>query len=204
MQILFETRMTSGQYVSERRWRTAMLSSCPLHPRGGCGFRGHGSYERKTPPGLRVARWYCSEGQVTFSLLPDFMAASYRGTLGEVEHAVRIAQQAASVAAAAQQLRPELDDQRSAERWLRRRVSALRSGLSSLVTSVPALFGVTSTLSAVAAKLGAETGRVLEAVRAASTPLLALMATPLGFRHRSPTSQQSAEALQHAMGPAPG
>ena len=204
MQILLKIGMTSEQYVSERGWLVATLTSCPVHPTGGCGFRAHGSYGRKTPAGLRVARFYCAEGQVTFSLLPDFMAASYRGTLGEVEDAVRVAEQAASIVAAAQQLRPELDDQRSAARWLRRRVSALRRGLSSLVTSVPALFGVTSTLSAVATKLGAEAGRVLEAAREAAQPLLALMATPLGFRHRSSTSEQSVLALQHTMGPAPG
>jgi hypothetical protein len=204
MQILFETRMTSGQYVSERGWRTARLSSCPLHPQGGCGFRGHGSYERKTPPGLRIARWYCAEGQVTFSLLPDFMAASFVGVLGEVERAARVAEETANVAAAAQQLRPELDDQRSAARWLRRRLSALRRGLSSLVTSVPELFGVAATLSAVATKLRAEAGRVLEVARSVAMPLLAVMATPLGFRHRSPTLESSAVALQHAMGPAPG
>jgi hypothetical protein len=132
------------------------------------------------------------------------MAASHRGTLGEVEHAVLVAEQAGSLAAAAQQLRPELDDHRSAERWLRRRLSALRSGLSSLVTSVPELFGVAATLSAVAAKLRVEAGRVLEVARSAAMPLLAVMATPLGFRHRSPTSEPSAVALQHAMGPAPG
>ena len=204
MQILFETRMTSEQYVSERGWLAATLSRCPVHPSGGCGFRAHGSYGRKTPAGLRIARWYCAEGQVTFSLLPDFMAASFVGTLGDVEHAARVAEETASVAAAAQQLRPELDDHRSAERWLRRRLSALRSGLSSLVTSVPELFGVAATLSAVAAKLKTEAGRVLEVARSAAMPLLAVMATPLGFRHRSPTSGQRVLALQHAMGPAPG
>jgi hypothetical protein len=200
MQILFETRMTSEQYVNERGWQRATLSRCPVHPSGGCGFRAHGSYGRKTPAGLRIARWYCAKGQVTFSLLPDFMAASFVGMLGEVEHAARVAEETASVAAAAQQLRPELDDQRSAERWLRRRLSALRSGLSSLVTSVPELFGVAATLSAVAARLRVEAGRVLEVARSAAMPLLAVMATPLGFRHRLP----SAVALQHAMGPAPG
>jgi hypothetical protein len=204
MQILFKTRMTSEQYVSERGWQAATLSSCPVHPNGGCGFRAHGSYGRKTPAGLRIARWYCAQGQVTISLLPDFMAASFVGMLGEVEHAARVAEETASLAAAAQQLRPELDDPRSAERWLRRRLSALRSGLSSLVTSVPELFGVAATLSAVASTLGAEVGRVLEAARAAATPLLAAMASPLGFRHRARPWVQKAVALQHAMGPAPG
>ena len=204
MQILFETRMTSEQYVSERGWQSATLSRCPAHPSGGCGFRAHGSYGRKSPAGLRIARWYCAKGQVTFSLLPDFMAAGFVGVLGEVERAARVAEETASVAAAAQQLRPELDDHRSAERWLRRRLSALRSGLSSLVTSVPELFGVAATLSAVAAKLKAEAGRVLEVARSAGVALLAVMATPLGFRHRWPTSEPSAVAMQHAMGPAPG
>jgi hypothetical protein len=204
MQILFETRMTSEQYVSEQGWLGATLLSCPVHPSGGCGFRGHGSYQRKTPTGLRVARFYCAEGHVTISLLPDFMAASFSGLLSDVEQAARIAERAASVAAAAKQLRPELGDERSAARWLRRRLSALRSGLSSLVTSVPEMFGVAPTLSAVAARLAAAADEVLVAARARATSLLDRLATPLGFRHRSPVSTHNAPAMQHAMGPAPG
>jgi hypothetical protein len=204
MQILFETRMTSEQYVSEQGWLGATLSNCPVHASGGCGFRAHGSYARKTPAGLRVARFYCAAGHVTISLLPDFMAASFSGQLSEFEQAARVAEQTASVAAAAQQLRPELGDERSAGRWLRRRLSALKSGLSSLVTSVSELFGVAPTLSAVAARLAAAADRVLVSARTRATSLLDRMATPLGFRHRSPVSPHNALAMQHAMGPAPG
>lgn len=204
MQILFETTMTSEQYVSEQRWQEATLLSCPVHPSGGCGIRAHGSYRRKTPTGLRVARFYCAEGHVTISLLPDFMAASFSGPLSEFEQAARVAEQAASVAAAAQQLRPELGDERSAARWLRRRLSALKSGLTALVTSVPELFGVAPTLSAVAARLAVAADRVLAAARVRATPLLDRIATPLGFRHRSLLSAKNAESMQQSMGPAPG
>jgi len=204
MQILFETRMTSEQYVSEQGWERATLLSCPVHPSGGCGIRAHGSYRRKTPTGLRVARFYCAEGHVTISLLPEFMAASFSGQLSEFEQAARVAEDAASVLAAAQQLRPELHDERSAARWLRRRLSALKSGLSSLVTSVPELFGVAPTLTAVGARLAAAAGRVLIAARSKAASLLSRMATPLGFRHRSAVSTNNAESMQQAMGPAPG
>jgi hypothetical protein len=204
MQILFETRMTSEQYVSEQGWLGATLLSCPVHPSGGCGIRAHGSYRRKTPTGLRVARFYCAEGHVTISLLPEFMAASFSGLLSEVEQAARVAEQAPSVAAAAQQLRPELGDERSAARWLRRRLSALKSGLTALVTSVPELFGVAPTLSAVAARLAAAADRVLVEARLRATTLLDRIATPLGFRHRSLVSTNNAESMQHTMGPAPG
>jgi hypothetical protein len=204
MQILFETTMTSEQYVSERRWQEATLLSCPVHPSGGCGLRAHGSYRRKTPTGLRVARFYCAAGHVTISLLPEFMAASFRGLLSEVEQAVRTAEEAPSVVAAAQQLRPELNDERSAARWLRRRLTALKSGLSSLVTSVPELFGVAPTLSAVGARLAASADGVLIAARSKATSLLGRMATPLGFRHRAVVSTNNAESMQQSMGPAPG
>jgi hypothetical protein len=151
-----------------------------------------------------VARFYCAAGHVTISLLPDFMAASFSGELSEFEQAARVAEQTASVAAAAQQLRPELVDERSAARWLRRRLSGLKSGLTALVTSVPDLFGVAPTLSAVAARLAAAADRVLIAARSRVTTLLDRMATPLGFRHRSLESTINAESMQHTMGPAPG
>ena len=204
MQILIETTMTSEQYVSEQRWLEATLLRCPVHPSGGCGIRAHGSYRRKTPTGLRVARFYCAVGHVTISLLPDFMAASFSGQLSDFEQAARVAEQAPSVAAAAQQLRPELGDERSAARWLRRRLSVLKSGLTALVTSVPELFGVAPTLSAVAVRLAAAADRILVAARLRATTLLDRMATPLGFRHRSLVSTNNAESMQQAMGPAPG
>jgi hypothetical protein len=151
-----------------------------------------------------VARFYCAEGHVTISLLPDFMAASFGGLLSEVEQAARVAEQAPSVAAAAQQLRPELGDERSAARWLRRRLSALKSGLTALVTTVPELFGIAPTLSAVALRLAAAADRVLVTARLRAVSLLGRMATPFGFRHRSLVSTSNALAMQHAMGPAPG
>ena len=204
MQILIETTMTSEQYVSERRWLEATLLVCPVDPSGGSGIRAHGSYRRKTPAGLRVARFYCAEGHVTISLLPDFMGASFSGQLSEFEQAARVAEQARSVAAAAQQLRPDLSDERSAARWLRRRLSALKSGLTALVTSVPELFGVSPTLSAVSERLAAVADGVLVAARLRATKLLDRMSTPLGFRHRPAVSTNNALAMQHTMGPAPG
>jgi len=132
------------------------------------------------------------------------MAASFSGQLSDFEQAARVAEQAPSVAAAAQQLRPELGDERSAARWLRRRLSVLKSGLTALVTSVPELFGVAPTLSAVAVRLAAAADRILVAARLRATTLLDRMATPLGFRHRSLVSTNNAESMQQAMGPAPG
>lgn len=108
------------------------------------------------------------------------------------------------MAAAAQQLRPDLSCERSAARWLRRRLSALKSGLTALVTSVPELFGVAPTLSAVSERLAAVADRVLVAARLRATKLLDWMSTPLGFRHRSAVSTNNALAVQHTMGPAPG
>ena len=66
--------------------------SCPVHPSGGRGIRAHGSYRRKTPAGLRVARFYCAEGHVTVGLLLDFMGANFSGQLSEFEQAARVAE----------------------------------------------------------------------------------------------------------------
>jgi hypothetical protein len=67
--------------LRKQGWLSATLPRCPLHPQGGCGFARHGTYERVSPPGTRVARWYCPEGHCTFSLLPDCLAARLSGTL---------------------------------------------------------------------------------------------------------------------------
>jgi hypothetical protein len=201
MQILFETQMTSEEYVSERGWERATLDSCPVHRDSDCGLRAHGSYARKHPTGVRIARWYCASGQVTFSLLPEFLAAGFSATLSELEAATTLSEQASSINEAARQLRPELDDERTAARWLRRRLSAISQGLTALVTSLPELWGTAPTLSAVGAKLGAAGGAILVTLRRTALSLLSALPAPLGFRHRRTAVRNSAEALQHTVGP---
>ena len=51
VQLRFETGLTGAEYVTREAWREARLSHCPLHPRGGCGFARHGTYERKSAGG---------------------------------------------------------------------------------------------------------------------------------------------------------
>lgn len=204
MQILFETQMTSDAYVSERGWERATLDSCPVHPERDCSLRAHGSYARKHPAGLRIARWYCAAGQVTFSLLPEFLAAGFSATLPELEAAAAVSEWAASISEAARQLRPELDDERSAVRWLRRRLSAIGQGLTALVTSLPELAGTAPTLSAIGTRLGVAAGGILMALRKSATLVLGGLPTPIGFRHRRTEVRNSAEPLQHSTGPAVG
>jgi hypothetical protein len=204
MQILFETQMTSDAYVSERGWERATLDSCPVHPENDCSLRAHGSYARKHPAGLRIARWYCAAGQVTFSLLPEFLAAGFSATLPELEAAAAVSERAVSISEAARQLRPELDDERSAVRWLRRRLSAIGQGLTAVVTSLPELWGTAPSVSAIGAKLEAAGGAILVALRRAAASLLSVLLAPIGFRHRRTVVRNGAEALQHTVGPVRG
>jgi len=90
VQIPLRTTSSVEVYVATEEWRSARLPCCPLHPAGGCGFARHGSYERVTPPRLRIARWYCRHGRRTFSLIPDFLAARLPGTLALIERCVAV------------------------------------------------------------------------------------------------------------------
>ena len=105
VQLRFQSGHTGEQYVRAEAWRDARLARCPNHPHGGCSLARHGTYERKTPRGVRVARWYCPESHTTFSLLPDCLAARLPGTLADLEAAVAVAEQAPSLAAAADAVR---------------------------------------------------------------------------------------------------
>src|SRR5690606_14706893 len=134
VQLRFQTKLTDEEYVIQRGWETATLSSCPVHPRGGCKFSRHSSYERKVPAGTRVARYYCRTAGVTFSLLPDCLASRLSGSLAQVEVAVAVAEAAPTLTEAARQLRPELTDVRHALRWLRRRTTPVYATLTALVT----------------------------------------------------------------------
>ena len=109
-------------YVAERAWERAVLGECPFHPAGGCGVAGHGSYPRVHPPGMRVARFWCSLARRSISLLPLFLAARLPSTLDEIEAVLDAVEAAPSIAAAADVVRPAESENAvtsiSAARWV--------------------------------------------------------------------------------------
>ena len=206
MQLRFATNLTSEQYVSEKAWRGASLARCPLHSEGGCGFKRNGTYKRTEPPGVRVPRWYCPDGQTSFSLLPDCLAAKLPGSLAELEQVVTELEQAPSVEAAADQLRPDIELP-GRLRWVRRRASLVHAALVALIGLLPELLsGCEPTLGSVGAGLDSELGSVLPAVRAVAEAQLQAqlqaLPPPLGFGSRSVQQVPgSGRRRQHDSGP---
>jgi hypothetical protein len=202
VQLRFQSGHTSESYVTEQGWRSASLLCCPLHPRGGCGFARHTCYERKTPPGTLIARWYCRKGRCTFSLLPDHLAARFPGTLSDIEQVVAAAEQAKSVEATANELRRDDISLTSAVRWVRRRVVLVRRLLITVVGLLPdPLQGCVPTLAEVGARLGSD--EVLIRLRALAAAHLPFLARPLGFRPPPALAGEHKAAFQHDMGPDP-
>ena len=177
MQLRFACGLTGGDYVSQRGWEQASLPRCPLHPKGGCGFSRHGTYRRVSPPGTRIARWYCPTGHRTFSLLPDCLAARLSGTLAEVEAVVRQVEQAPSLEAACRDLRPAIELP-GVLRW----VQAVHAALQALKGLWPERFPCVPTLAAFAVCLGGT--EVLVALRPIGEPFLQNLSNPLGFHPR--------------------
>ena len=201
MQLRFACPYTGAEYVSHEGWIEASLPRCPLHPQGGCHFARHGTDERVSPPGTRVARWYCPEGQRTFSLLPDCLAARLSGTLSEVEALVRAAEQAPSLEALCETQRLDVELP-GALRWVRRRVRDVRD----ILTTIKGLLGegfvtVAPTLTAFSAHLGV--AEVLVALRGIAAPWLAVLPSPLGFLPRRRGRETVGEARQQDAGPDP-
>jgi hypothetical protein len=200
VQLRYACALTGAQYVTQQAWERASLPRCPLHPQGGCGVARHGTYPRVSPPGTRVARWYCRRGQRTFSLLPDCLAAHLSGTLSEVEAVVRAVEQAPSLEAACQELRPDIELP-GVLRWARRRVQAVQAALQALKGLWPEQFPCAPTLLAFAACLGVS--EVLLALRPISEPFLQHLPSPLGFCPRRPLGGGRGRARQHQAGPDP-
>lgn len=202
VQLRFDTGLADEEYVTRELWRSASLTRCPLHPRGGCGFASHGSYLRKRPAGTRVARWYCRKGHCTFSLLPDHLAARLPGTLAEIEQAAAAAESAPSLQACADALRPDPIGLPGALRWLRRRIEYVRALLPTVVALLPQqLQGCAATIADVRGRLGVQ--QALVKLRSMLAAHLGALATPVGLRPRSHRGEPRARGFQQPMGPDP-
>ena len=201
MQLRFATGLTSESYVSRQAWREASLAHCPLHPTGGCGWARHGTYARVHPAGARVARWYCPRGHRTFSLLPDCLAARLPGTLEEVEQVVVVAEQAKSLEAAADQLRPDIDLP-GAMRWVRRRVKAIHGALTTLLGLLPERFlGCLPRVVSLREHLAL--AHPLPVLREIAAPFLPGLAPPLGLCPPPGAGGEHARSHQQYPGPDP-
>jgi hypothetical protein len=183
VQLRLRTGLTSEEYVKQKYWLTASLERCPLHPEGGCGFARHTSYERVEPPGTFIARYYCPEGHVTFSLLPDCLASRLSSTLAEVEDVVRrVEESAESFEQTAEKIRGDIHLQ-GAVRWVRRRVVATAVALLAIKGICPALFATRQpTLGDLRAALGVE--QVLPKLRELAGPQVKSLPAPVGLGHR--------------------
>ena len=200
MQVRHETDLTSDTYVKQRAWHKASLPQCPVHLAGGCGLARHGTYERATPPGVRVARWYCRKARQTFSALPDFLAARLRGTLQEIEAVVVASEQGRSLEVVAGDLRRDIELP-GALRWLRRRRKRISVTLLAAVTLVPGLAGCEATICGVRKRL--DTTSVLTMLRQLLEGQLSQLASPVGFAHRSLQLTRPRKRLQHKAGTDP-
>ncbi|MDZ7751520.1 MAG: hypothetical protein U5S82_23505 [Gammaproteobacteria bacterium] len=161
----------------------------------------HGTYERKTPAGTRIARWYCPESHTTFSLLPDHLAARLPGTLNELEHVVAVAEQAPSMEAAASTLRLDIELP-GALRWIRRRIVLVHRFLLIVIALLPdQLAGCLATVTHLRGHLGHET--VLMALRASAARQLPQLPTPVGFCPRATAHGDPNLATQQPLGPDP-
>jgi hypothetical protein len=201
VQLRYECGLTGEEYVNQQAWCNASLTRCPLHPQGGCGFARHGTYQRLSPSGTLIARWYCPQGHRTFSLLPDCLAARLPGTLIEVEAVVKRVEQAGSLEAACSTLRLDIYLP-GALRWVRRRVQAIHASLSVLMGLMPERFsGCEPRLSCFAGHLGVV--NVLPVLRQIAAPFLLQLLAPIGFRPRSIRVGKPDYRFQHSMGPDP-
>jgi hypothetical protein len=157
----------------------------------------HGTYPRRTPAGMRVARYYCPTARETFSLLPDCLASHLPGALEAIEHVVATVEAARSVEAAADVLRPALTLS-SAVRWVRRRLTPVRRALLAVVTLLPDLFTGDTRLAAVRVALA--TPSALVALRTHAAAHLATLPTPLGFDPHVARRDAPRAVVPHGMG----
>lgn len=208
VQVRLETGLTLDEYVAHSLWLRARLLRCPLHPSGGCGFSAHGTYLRKYPVPLFIARAYCRKGQTTFSLIPDFLASQVRGTLLDIEGAVAVYESLGSVVEAADALRPPETREGDGDpitlaattQWLRRRIRWVHTVLITAAGLFPDLFaGCEMTVSAFRTFLHTES--ILMDLRGICADRLAYLPPPVGFGPRPNSGKAALGAGQQSMRP---
>lgn len=203
MQLRLGKELTFEAYVTGEGWTEATLESCPQ-----CegAPRGHGSYARKLPTPGRVARFYCRPCHLTISLLPDFYASRKPGLLADIEETVAVAEQAASLEAAAEHERPAEDEHAitlaAAIKWVRRRVRAIHSVLATVIGLVPVRFeGCGPTISSFRERL--RTTRVLVELREICARYLGNLPAPLGLLGPRRAEPRARWRRQQSTGPDP-
>ena len=201
MQLRFATDLSAQQYVRQQAWKNARLDSCPLHPKGGCGFARHGTYPRKSPPDIKIPRWYCRKARQTFSLLPDFLASRLSGTLIEVEDVINKVENSPSQEAATQNMRIDIAFA-GVLRWIRRRLFLVRCSLSLLTKLLPSLpAGCSASISSFRSALGVK--YILPELRIRASCYLHMLPPPLGFGPRRTTKKVKKSRFQHQTGTDP-
>jgi hypothetical protein len=149
---------------------------------------------------MRVARWYCPQARMSFSLLPDCLCSRLRGSLDEAERVV-VMSEAMGVEAAAQALRVDEVELPGVLRWLGRRRRGVRAAVLALVTALPARLGTVAEVGALRAVLGTE--RALVALREIGAAHLRGLAPPVGFGPPCARRRQGGSGVQHETGPDP-
>lgn len=202
VQVRLRTELTAEQYISGEQWCNAKFWPSELQP--GRGFRRHGTYSRRKPTGLHIARWYNRQKHVTVSLIPDFAAARVSSSLAEIENVVDEVERTRadmSLEHIAASLRPELVLP-SAVRWLRRRVRWVDVALRTL-KSLAADKLTDCTLSLAAFRLRLNVGCVLVQAREITAKNLGRFPAPVGFAHLPNRGNRHRDRAQHKAGADP-
>lgn len=150
---------------------------------------------------MQIARYYCPTAHETFSLLPDCLASRFPGDLDGIEQVVADAEAAPSIEAAANLARDDAITLTSAVRWMRRRLTLVRTTLLAVATLRPGLFGGSPRLCALRIALG--TDRVLVLLRGRPDVPLMILPRPLGFGRRLITARRVRARRQQRMGADP-
>ena len=184
MQIHYDTHLSTSAYIKQSGWQNARLKTCPANPGGDDRLHRHGTYARKYPDGMRVARYYCRTCRTTFSLLPSFMAAGCPGTLDGIETVVLAYEECGTVNGALQRVRAgHGSDARAQRRWLQRRIGAVQLLLATVKGLFPELYcEVDPTLASFRHK--GPPANILVILRIRCEPWLQTLPRPVGFHRR--------------------
>ncbi len=187
--------------MSKRPGRRQRLTSVRFIRKADAHFAQKRHLSAQVSPWYQDRQMVLPDGHMSFSLLPDCLAAHLSGSLMQIEDILTEVENSPSQEAAADHIRIDILLP-GALRWIRRRIFLVKASLRMLIQLLPGLFADCH-LSILSFQSVLNVDYVLPQLRQVASSYLSVLPPPLGFGPLPETKKSKKTHRQHSTGTDP-